>query len=60
MAINIGVIGLRQLGVSAALALAEKGDRIQFIGWNPDQDTWTAVKQQKVFQSIPENKQHLT
>ena len=55
MAINIAIIGLRQLGVSAALALAEKDGCIQFIGWDPDVDTWPAAKRQKVFQAITEN-----
>ena len=55
MAINIAVIGLRQLGVSAVLALAEKDDCIQFIGWDPDVDTWPAAKRQKVFRAITEN-----
>ncbi|MCD6577676.1 MAG: prephenate dehydrogenase/arogenate dehydrogenase family protein [Anaerolineaceae bacterium] len=52
MAINIAVIGLRQLGISAAMALSEKDDCIQLIGWDPDADTWPAAKQQGVFQSI--------
>ena len=51
MPINISVIGLRQLGVSAALALAEKDDRIQFIGWDPDVDTWPAAERQKAFRT---------
>ena len=55
MAINIAVIGLRQLGVSAVLALAEKDDRIQFIGWDPDVDTWPAAERQKVFRTIAKN-----
>jgi prephenate dehydrogenase len=52
MAINIAIIGLRQLGVSAALALAQNDDRIQFIGWDPDEDILTAAKRQKVFQAV--------
>ena len=55
MPFNIAVIGLRQLGVSAALALAEKNERIQFIGWDPDVDTWPAAEQQKVFRNIAKN-----
>ena len=55
MAINIAVIGLRQFGVSAALALAEKDDCIQLIGWDPDVDTWPTAKQQNVFQKITSN-----
>jgi len=55
MAINIAVIGLRQFGVSAALALAEKDDCIQLVGWDPDVDTWPAAKQQNVFQTITKN-----
>jgi len=55
MPINISVIGLRQMGVSAALALAEKDDRIQFIGWDPDVDTWPAAERQKVFRTTANN-----
>jgi prephenate dehydrogenase len=55
MTINIAVIGLRQIGVSAALALAKKNDRIQFIGWDPDVDTWPAAKRQKIFRAITKN-----
>jgi len=53
MAINIAVIGLRQFGVSAALA--EKDDCIQLVGWDPDVNTWPAAKQQNVFQTIIKN-----
>ena len=55
MAINIAVIGLRQHGISAAMALAEKDDCIQLIGWDPDADRWSAAKCQKVFRSITKN-----
>lgn len=55
MPINISVIGLRQLGVSAALALAEKDGRIQLIGWDPDVDTRSTAERQKVFRTAAKN-----
>jgi len=55
MAIKIAVIGLRQLGVSAAMTLTEKDDCIQFIGWDPDKDTWPMAERQKVLHEIRKN-----
>ena len=46
MAIQIAVIGLRQLGVSAAMALAQKDDCIQIVGWDPDADIRSAAEKQ--------------
>jgi prephenate dehydrogenase len=55
MAIEIAVIGLRQKGLSAALALSDKDERIQLIGWDPDKGMATAAKTENVFKKIAAN-----
>lgn len=55
MATNITILGLRQFGVSTALALAEKDDRFLFNGWDPCVDTRSAAKKHKVFRVITNN-----
>ncbi|MDK2979693.1 MAG: prephenate dehydrogenase [Chloroflexota bacterium] len=52
MSIQIAVIGLDRVGVSAAMALSQKDKEIHCKGWDPDREKCIAAAESKVFQSV--------
>lgn len=52
MSIQISIIGLDRLGISAAMALSAKDKSIQCKGWDPDREKCIAADAAKVFQTV--------
>ena len=55
MSIQISIIGLDRLGISAAMALSAKDKSIHCKGWDPDREKCIAADRAKVFQSVSKN-----
>ena len=52
MTVNVAFIGLGQLGISAALALAGQSKEIRMTGWDPDVESRVAADRTKVFTPV--------
>ena len=52
MTVNVAFIGLGQLGLSAALALAGQSNEIRLTGWDPDLDSRVAADRYKIFTPV--------
>jgi prephenate dehydrogenase len=52
MTVNVAFVGLGQLGLSAALALAGQSKEIRMTGWDPDVETRVTADRFKVFTPV--------
>lgn len=52
MTVNVAFIGLGQLGLSAALALAGQSKEIRMSGWDPDVESRVAADRYKIFTPV--------
>ena len=52
MSIQISIIGLNRVGVSAAMALSAKDKNIRCKGWDPDREKCIAADAVKIFQPV--------
>ena len=55
MGIQISIIGLDRVGVSAAMALSAKDKAIRCKGWDPDREKCIAADQTKAFHAVSKN-----
>jgi len=52
MAMTVAILGLNQWGISAAMALAEKDNKIHLTGWSPKTDRKSSIDHKEVFDEI--------